>query len=83
MAGPYRYTGSKAGALASGFFATGCSFIVCYFLAVFFIVAPEGRPDDAAKAGFAFDLALVASAIFSLVIGWQTKRFFDRRAGRH
>ena len=83
MAEPYEYKGSKAGAIASGFFVAGCSFIIFYFAAVFFVVQPEGRPDDATKAGFVFDLALVAGAILALGLGWLTKRFFDRRAGRH
>ena len=83
VAEPYRYGGSKAGAIASGVFAAGCTFIVCYFLAVFFIVMPEGRSEEAGNPGVAFDLALIAGAVFSLVIGCQTKRFFDRRAGRH
>ena len=55
-----------------------------YFIAVIVIIAPEGRPDDVDRAGleFDFDLCLVAAAMASLWLGWRTKRFFDRRAGR-
>lgn len=76
------YKGIPAGAIASGFFVAASSFIVLYFTTVFFVVAPEGRPDDADRAGVVFDLCLVASAIVALWLGWRTKRFFDHRAGR-
>lgn len=58
------------------------TFLVLYFVAVFFVVAPEAQPDDVDRAGLAFDLCLVANAAISLWLGWRTKRFFDRRAGR-
>ena len=76
------YKGVKAGAIASGFFVTATSFLVLYFVAVLFVVAPEGRPDDADRAGTAFELCLLASALIALWLGWRTKRYFDRRAGR-
>ncbi|PZU06246.1 MAG: hypothetical protein DI605_19695 [Sphingomonas sp.] len=76
------YKGVKAGAIASGFFVAATSFLMFYFIAVFLVVAPEGRPDDANRAGLAFDLCLVASASVALWLGWRTKRYFDRRAGR-
>jgi hypothetical protein len=80
--GSGNYKGVKAGAIASGFFVAATSFLVLFFIAVFFVVAPEGRPDDADSAGIAFDLCLLASALIALWLGWRTKRYFDRRAGR-
>jgi hypothetical protein len=82
MTEPYRYTGNKAGAIASGFFVAGCTFIILYFATVYFVVAPEGRPDDVDRAGRAFWLVVFGAAILAALLGWQTKRFFDRRAGR-
>lgn len=76
------YKGAKAGAIASGFFVAATSFLALYLVAVFFVVAPEGGPDDTDRAGIAFDLCLIASALIALWLGWRTKRFFDRRAGR-
>jgi hypothetical protein len=76
------YKGAKAGAIASGFFVAATAFLVLYFVAVFFVVAPEGRLDDANRAGITFDICLVASALIALWLGWRTKRFFDRRVGR-
>lgn len=76
------YKGVKAGAIASGFFVAATSYLVLYFVAVFVVVAPEGRPDDAERAGIAFDVCLIASAFVALWLGWRTKRYFDRRAGR-
>ena len=76
------YKGCRAGAIASGFFVAGSSFLILYFAAVFLIVAPEGRPDDADRAGTIFNLALIASAAAALWLGWRTKRFFDHRVGR-
>jgi hypothetical protein len=76
------YKGVPAGAIASGFFAAASSFLVMYFVVVIVVVAPEGRPDDVDRAGLTFDLCLVASALVSLWLGWRTKLFFDRRAGR-
>ena len=76
------YKGVTAGAIASGLFVAATSFLVLYLVAVFFVVAPEGGPDDADRAGVAFDLCLVASALIALWLGRRTKRYFDRRAGR-
>jgi len=76
------YKGVKAGAIASGFFVSATTFLVLYFVAVFFVVAPEGGPGDADRADIAFDLCLIASALTALWLGWRTKRYFDRRAGR-
>lgn len=75
------YKGVKAGAIASGFFVAATSFLALYFVAVFLVVAPEGRLGGADRTG-AFDLCLVASALFALWLGWRTKQYFDRRAGR-
>jgi hypothetical protein len=76
------YKGVPAGAIASGFFVAACSLLILYFATVFFVAAPEGRPDDSDRAGIAFGLCLGASALIALWLGWRTKRFFDRRAGR-
>lgn len=76
------YKGVKAGAIASAFFSATTSFLLLYSAAVVFVIAPEGRPDDADRGGIVFDLCLVASAMVALWLGWQTKRYFDRRAGR-
>jgi hypothetical protein len=76
------YKGLKAGAVASGFFVAATSFLVLYFVAVLFVVAPEGRQDGADRASLAFDLSLLASALVALWLGWRTKRYFNRRAGR-
>ena len=76
------YKGVKAGAVASGFFVAATSFLVLYSLVVFFVVAPEGRPDDANRPVVAFELCMLTSALVALWLGWRTKRFFDRRAGR-
>ena len=76
------YKGVKAGAIASGFFVAATTFLVLYFVAVFFVVAPKGRPDDADGAGVAFDLCLIAGALIALWLGWRTKLYFDRRTGR-
>jgi len=76
------YKGVPAGAIASGFFVAASSFLVLYFIAVIVVIAPEGRPDDVDRAGLTFDLCLVVAAIASLWLGWRTKLFFDRRAGR-
>jgi hypothetical protein len=76
------YKGVPAGAIASGFFVAACSFLALYFVAVIVVIVPEGRPDDVDRAGLTFDVCLVAGAMASLWLGWRTKRFFDRRAGR-
>jgi len=76
------YKEHPAGAIASGFFVAASSFIVLYFISVFFVIGPEGRPDDADRGGVAFDLCLVASAIVASWLGWLMKRYFDRQAGR-
>lgn len=74
--------GVPAGAIASGFFAAGTSFLALYFVVVMVVAAPEGRPDDGERAGLAFELFLIASALLSLWLGWKTKLFFDGRTGR-
>tara|TARA_B100000678_G_C18165773_1_gene484996 strand:- start:831 stop:1079 length:249 start_codon:yes stop_codon:yes gene_type:complete len=76
------YKGNPAGAIASGFFVAGCSLILLYFITVLIVIAPEGRPDDGHRTGMFFDLCLLADALVSLWLGWRTKLFFDRRAGR-
>jgi hypothetical protein len=76
------YKGVRAGAIASGFFVAGSSFLVLYLATVGFIVAPDGVASDADREGAAFVLALMASALVAAWLGWRTKRFFDRRAGR-
>lgn len=40
----YQYKGNKAGAVATGFFAGGASFLLMGVLMIFFVVAPEGAP---------------------------------------
>lgn len=76
------YKGVKAGAIASGFFVAATAFLVLYFVTVFFVVAPEGRPDDSERLGIVFYVCLIASAFVALWLGWRTKRLLDRRAGR-
>ena len=39
----YHYSGNKAGAIASGFFAGGASFLISGMFLIVFVVAPEGR----------------------------------------
>jgi hypothetical protein len=77
-----RYTGSKAGAIASGFFVAGASFLILGMLSIFFVVAPEGAPRSIRQDDRLLFAALGVCAVLSCFFGWRVKRFFDRRAGR-
>ena len=82
MADGYRYTGSKSGAIASGVFIGGASFLTFAMFMVFFVVAPEGAPRNVYRDNEWMAAGLVICAMLSCWLGWTTKRFFDRRAGR-
>jgi hypothetical protein len=76
------YQGVRAGAIASGFFVVMSTFLVLYLVAVYFIISPEGRPDDTDRVGVVFYACLSANALLSLWLGLLTKLYFDHRAGR-
>jgi hypothetical protein len=78
----YHYTGNKAGAIASAFFAGGASFLIFGMLMIFFVVAPEGAPRNVYQDNRLVAAGLALCAILSCWLGLRTKRFFDRRAGR-
>jgi hypothetical protein len=78
----YHYSGNKAGAIASGFFAGGASFLISGMSMIFFVVAPEGAPRNVPQDDALVAVGLGLCALLSCWLGWRTKRFLDRRAGR-
>jgi CDP-diglyceride synthetase len=82
MSEKYHYKGHRAGAIASGFFVAGVSFLILAALTIFFVVAPEGAPRNIPQDNRLLAVCLAACAILSALFGWKTKSFFDRRAGR-
>jgi hypothetical protein len=78
----YQYKGNKAGAVASGFFAGGASFLLMGMLMIFFVVAPEGAPRNIKQDNALMFIGLAVCAVLSFWFGWRVKRFFDSRAGR-
>jgi len=78
----YRYKGHSVGAIASGFFVAGASFLILAELTIFFVVASEGAPRNIPQDNLLLAVCLVVCAILAALFGWRTKRFFDRRAGR-
>ena len=82
MTESFQYTGNKAGAIASGFFVGGASFLALAMFMIFFVVAPEGAPRNVRQDDTLLAIGLVICAMLASGLGWQVKRYFDRRAGR-
>ena len=76
------YKGLKAGAIASGLFVAAISFLALFGVAAFFIAASEGGPRNLDRENVRLVLSLILSALTASWLGWRTKRFFDRPAGR-
>jgi len=82
MGEQYRYTRHRAGAIVSGFFVAGASFLTLAMLMIFFVVAPEGAPRNIPQDNRLLAVGLTICAVLAVLLGWRTKRFFDQRAGR-
>jgi len=76
------YKRVRAGAIASGVFVAASTFMLLYLPAMFFIVASEGGPRNLERENLLLLVSLGVSVLVASRLGWRTKRYFDRRAGR-